>query len=118
MVPVAKATAKWRSAFTKDPFDVPLDTRGTMYDGMQITKPADLVKSLTSRPLPLLRNFTENLMAYAIGRRMEDHDQTTIRAIVREAEKDGYRMSAFISGVVKSPAFRTMRAEAVTEGQN
>ena len=27
MVPVAKAAAKWRSAFSKDPFDVPLDEK-------------------------------------------------------------------------------------------
>jgi hypothetical protein len=94
---------------------MPLDTRGTMYDGMPVTSPSDLNKSLLSRPLPLARNFTENLMAYAIGRRVEDYDQPSIRAIVRDAEANGYKMSSFIMGVVKSPAFRSKRAEAVTE---
>ncbi len=45
-------------------------------------------------------------MAYALGRRIEYYDQPTIRQIVREAEQDGYRMSSFFIGVVKSDAFR------------
>ncbi|HEU4997125.1 MAG TPA: DUF1592 domain-containing protein [Gemmatimonadaceae bacterium] len=101
-------TGKWR--FREN--GMPLDTKGTMYDGTPVTSPSDLTRSLLSRPLPLLRSFTENLMAYAIGRRVEDYDQPAIRTIVRDAEKDGYRMSAFISGVVRSPAFRSKRAEA------
>jgi hypothetical protein len=102
-------TGKWRYREN----GVPLDTRSKMYDGTPITTPADLRTSLLSRPLPLMRSFTENLMAYAIGRRMEDYDQPTIRAIVRDAEANGYRMSSFILGVVNSPAFRSKRAESV-----
>jgi hypothetical protein len=47
-----------------------------------------------------------------VGRRVEDYDQPAIRAISVAAEKDGYRMSAFIKSVVKSPAFRSRRVEA------
>ena len=100
-------TGRWR--FREN--GAPLDTRGTMYDGMAVSTPADLTRSLVSRPIPLLRAFTENLMAYAVGRRVEDHDQPTIRAIVRDAERDGYAMSSFISGVVNSPAFRMRRVD-------
>ena len=104
-------TAKWRIREN----GVPLDTRGTMYDGLAVSSPSDLLRSLMSRPLPLLRAFTENLMSYAVGRRIEDYDQPTVRAIVADAEKNGYKMSSFIMGVVKSPAFRTMRAEPVAD---
>jgi hypothetical protein len=41
---------------------------------------------------------------------VEYYDQPTIRAIAREAESDGYRMSDFILGVVKSDAFRMKKA--------
>jgi hypothetical protein len=95
-----------------------LDTRGTMYDGVQITSPADLRKSLLSRPIPLVRSFTENLMAYALGRRVEDYDQPTIRSIARLAESNGYRMSSFIQGVVNSPAFRSKKADVATDTQD
>ena len=101
-------TGKWRYREN----GAPLDTRGTMYDGMAVSTPPDLVRSLVSRPIPLMRAFAENLMAYAIGRRVEDYDQPTIRAIVRAAEREGYVMSSFISGVVHSPAFRMKRVDA------
>ena len=87
----------------------PLDTRGTFYDGTEISTPAHLVDVLTKRPLPLVRNFTSHLLAYAVGRRMEYYDGPAIREIARRAEADGYRMSAFIQGVVQSDAFRMAR---------
>ena len=95
-----------------------LDTRGNLYDGTPINTTADLTKALLKRPLPLMRNFTENLMAYAIGRRVEDHDMTTVRAIVRDAAKQNYRMSAFVMGVVNSKAFQTKRAEPIAADDN
>jgi hypothetical protein len=61
-----------------------------------------------------MRTFTENLMAYALGRRLEDADQTTVRAIARDAAASNYRFSSFVMGVVNSPAFRMRRAELAT----
>jgi hypothetical protein len=91
-----------------------LDTRGQLYDGNQISTPGELTRALMARPVPLMRNFTENLMAYALGRRVEEYDQPTVRAVVRDAEKKGYRFSAFVMGVVNSKAFRSKRAESVS----
>jgi hypothetical protein len=59
-----------------------------------------------------VRTFTENLLAYALGRRAEYFDQPAIRAITRAAAAENYRMSSFILGIVKSDAFRMKRAEA------
>ena len=110
-------TGKWRTRENGSP----LDTRGELYDGTPIAGPADLRRALLNRPVPLIRTFTENLLAYAIGRRVEYFDQPTVRAIARAAEADGYRISAFILGVVKSDAFRMQRANAIvqqgTQGQ-
>ena len=92
-----------------------LDTRGQMYDGTAITSPADLTKALLRRPIPLVRSFAENLMAYALGRRVEDYDQPTVRAIAANAEANGYKMSSFILGVVKSNAFQYKRADVVAD---
>ena len=100
-------TAKWRLREN----GVGLDTRGEFYDGTMISTPGQLAAVLGKRPVPVMRTLTENLMAYAIGRRMEYYDQPTIRRIVSEAEDDGeYRMSALILGVVGSDAFRMKRA--------
>ena len=99
-------TGKWRSLEN----GVPLDTRGDFYDGTPVTSPAELSAVLLKRPLPLVRNFTENIMAYALGRRVEHYDQPTIREIVRHAEPDDYRISSVVLGVVSSDAFRMKRA--------
>ena len=94
---------------------MPLDTRGELYDGTPVTSPDDLRQALLERPIPLVRTFTENLMAYALGRRIEYYDKPRVRAIARAARENDYRMSSFILGVVKSPAFRMSRTEPVVE---
>jgi hypothetical protein len=87
-----------------------LDTRGDFYDGTPVTNLTQLVDALMKRPTPLVRTFTENLMAYAIGRKVEYFDQPTIRAITKDAASNNYRMESFILGVVKSDAFQMKRA--------
>jgi len=89
---------------------MPLDTRGDFYDGTPVTNPAELQAALMKRPVPLVRNFTLNLMAYAVGRRMEYYDMPTIRRIASDAAAKGYRFSEFVNGVVMSDAFRAKRA--------
>jgi hypothetical protein len=100
-------TARWRTREN----GMPLDTAGDFYDGTKITSLPELTATLMKRPTPLVRTFTENLMAYALGRRLEYFDQPTIRAIARAAEPGNYKMSSFILGVVKSDAFRMRRVE-------
>jgi hypothetical protein len=91
----------------------PLDTRGELYDGTPVASPVDLQEALLRRPIPLIRTFTENLMAYALGRRVEYYDQPRLRTIVRDAEANGYRMSSFILGIVASEAFQMQTAGTV-----
>jgi hypothetical protein len=50
------------------------------------------------------------MMAYALGRRVEYYDMPSVRQITEDAAEDEYRLSAFVLGVVNSPAFRTSRA--------
>jgi len=52
------------------------------------------------------RALTTRLMMYALGRELEYFDMPQVRAIVRRAAKDNYRLSAIVSGVVTSDAFR------------
>jgi len=93
----------------------PLDTRGEMYDGTPLSNPAELVEALLKRPTPLVRTFTLNLMAYAMGRRVEYTDQPALRRVVKAAEEDGFKMSSFIMAVVNSEPFLMKRAVAVAE---
>ena len=88
-----------------------LDTRGVFYDGTPVSTPRELVNALLARPVPLVRTFTENLLTFAIGRRVEHFDQPTIRAITRAAEANDYRMASFVMGVVGSDAFQRKRGQ-------
>ena len=86
-----------------------LDTRGDFYDGTPVSNPAELRAALLKRPEPLIRTFTGNLMAYALGRRVEYYDGPTIRRIATEASAGGYKFGDVVLGVVSSDAFRTRR---------
>ncbi len=93
----------------------PVDAASTFYDGTPLTGPADLQRALDGRSPALVRTFTENLMTFALGRRLEYTDMPTVRAIVRQAHGAGDTMSAFVLGIVKSPAFRMKSADVDTE---
>ena len=99
-------------------FGSPLDTKGDFYDGTPVSTPTELINALLKRPTPLVRTFTENLMAYALGRRVEYFDQPTIRQIAKKAEADNYRMSSFILGVIKSDPFRMKQVAAETTDES
>jgi hypothetical protein len=100
-------TGKWRIRENGEP----LDTRGQLWDGTPLESPADLRKALLGFPELLVRNFAENLMAYALGRRVESYDMPTIRSIARQAAAKDYRLSSFVHAVVNSPAFQMQKAE-------
>jgi len=91
----------------------PIDSGGTLYDGSEIRGPAGLRQALLKRSDVVLSSFTESLMTYAVGRRVEPFDMPTIRQIVTDAKKSDYRMSSFIMGVINSSAFQMSRADAV-----
>ena len=108
-------TGRWRLRENGNP----IDTRGDFYDGTPVSEPVELINALLKRPIPLVRNFTENLMAFALGRRVEHYDQPVVREISKNAEKDDYRLSSFIMGIIQSDAFQMKRAalDSTAEGE-
>ncbi|MDX1392737.1 MAG: DUF1592 domain-containing protein [Gemmatimonadota bacterium] len=107
-------TGRWR---IKDEGS-PVDPVGELYDGSPINGPQSLRTALLSRPEPMIRNFTGALMSYALGRRIEYYDMPTIRQIARDAEAQGNRMTAFVLGVVQSPAFRMSQVPVVADDED
>jgi hypothetical protein len=98
-----------------------IDPAGELYDGTAIAGPAGVRDALLKRQDVVMRSFTESLMTYALGRRLDASDMPTVRAIVREAARQDHRVSAFLMGVIASPAFQ-MRAlgdaDRITAGQH
>jgi hypothetical protein len=89
-----------------------VDTKGELYDGTPLAGSADLRAALLARSDVIVTHFTERLLSYALGRRVEYYDMPAIRKIVREAKATDYRLSSLILGVVRSAVFRTALAEA------
>jgi hypothetical protein len=101
------ATGAWRA---KDN-GVAIDSNGDLYDGTRMEGPVGLRAALLRHSDLIKLSFTESLMTYALGRRVEPFDLPTVRRIVADAGRQGDRLSAFILGVVKSPAFQMGRVE-------
>ncbi len=101
------ATGAWRA---KDN-GVAIDATADLYDGRRMTGPAGLRDALMSHQDLVVRNFTQQLMTYALGRRLTYRDMPAVRTIVRSASSAGNRMSAFVTGVVTSDTFRMSRKE-------
>jgi hypothetical protein len=100
------ATGAWR---IKDSGN-PIDSTGDLYDGTKMAGPVGLRNALLKHRDTIILSFTERLMTFALGRRVEFYDMPTVRAIVREAKQNDYRFSSFISGVANSAAFRMSTA--------
>ncbi len=52
------------------------------------------------------RGVTEKLMMYAVNRQLEYFDMPQVRAVVRGAAKDNYKLSSIVLGIVNTDAFR------------
>jgi len=91
-----------------------VDPVGNLYDGMKMEGPAGLRAALLKHQDMFFTSFTESLMTYALGRRIEYYDMPAIRKIIKDAAKDNNRFSAFVLGIANSRAFQMSRAEDIT----
>ena len=92
---------------------VTVDPAGVLFDGTALDGPISLRSALLKHQDVIMLSFTESLMTYALGRRVESYDMPAVRAIVRDAKRNNYKFSSFITGVANSAAFRMGRVAAV-----
>ena len=103
--------------FALEPFDaigrartedggVPIDPHSEMYDGAPVDGPSDVRTFLIKHQDQYLRNVTQNLMTFALGRGMEYDDMPEMRRILHTAANDGYRLRSLIEAVAMSDLFR------------
>jgi hypothetical protein len=101
------AIGQWR---TVTEANTPLDASGSLPDGTKFDGVAGLKKVLLDHSDLFVSTLTGKLMTYGLGRGLEFYDAPTIRGIVRDAEKDNYRISTLIEGIVKSVPFQMRRS--------
>jgi hypothetical protein len=102
------AIGRWRDVDTVA--EAPINAKTVLPSGRPVDGPAELRQELfhlsTPGPDQFAQALTEKLMMYALGRELEYFDMPQVRAIVRKAANDDFRLSAIVAGMVTSDAFR------------
>ncbi|MBM4409254.1 MAG: DUF1585 domain-containing protein, partial [Chloroflexi bacterium] len=89
----------------------PIDATGSLPDGTTFDGITELRSALVQKPERFVTTFVERLLTYALGRGLEPYDMPTVRAIVREAAPDGYRLQTILMSVARSYPFQMRRAD-------
>jgi hypothetical protein len=103
------AIGQWRTMDSEA--NVPIDASTVLPTGVAINGAVELRAQLLARPDVFARTVTERLLMYAVNRQLEYFDMPQVRAIVRAAEKENYKLSSIVSGIVNSDAFRKQGSE-------
>ena len=75
-------------------------------------RPGRPSRGAAAAPEQFVQTFTEGLLTYATGRKLEFYDMPTVRKIVRGAARSDYRFSTIVQAVVRSDQFRMRRVPA------
>ncbi len=105
------ATGVWR---TNDGY-ADIDATGDLPDGRTFNGPKELRTILLERSDDFRKCFAERLLTYSLGRGLEYFDECAIHQIAEQGEVQGDKASAYILGIVNSPAFRQRGKTALPE---
>lgn len=96
------AVGAWRTMDGK----FPIESSGTLPDGRTFSGSRELKAILKGQSDQFVRNVTEKLLTYSLGRGLERFDRPTVDAISRQVAANNYRFSSLVLEVVKSAPFR------------
>lgn len=102
---------RWRG---KDQ-DQPIDAAGKLGDGRPFKGIEELKTLLLSRKDDFTRCYVERMLTYALGRKLELSDATTVKQITRAVAQDDYKFSRVVVEVAKSYPFRHRRVREPAE---
>lgn len=100
------AIGRWRDDEKKQP----IDASGTLVRGQAFANLAEL-RGILARDMgdQFVKNLSENMLTYALGRGMEYSDKPTIDEIIRRAKTAEYRFQDIVLAVCESVPFQKMR---------
>ncbi len=96
------ALGQWRDAEN----GVRVDAKVVLPDGREIDGVAGLEKLIAQSPKMFVQTVTKKLMIFAIGRGLEENENPALREIVTGAQKNDFRFSSLILGIVNSQPFQ------------
>jgi len=110
------AVGEWRER--ERDTGVAIDPTGRLAIGQEVSNPVNLRAAISSEPDKFVQTIVQNLMTFALGRRVEYEDMPAVRAIVRESKAQGYTFESIAIGVAKSAPFRMRTAVEIAPGDN
>ena len=99
------AIGQWRETDAGAPIDATIE-----WADRTIDSPRALREALAGKGTAFVRTVAEKLLTYALGRGVQYYDAPTVRQLVRDLQRDGYRWSSLLLGVAESAPFRMRRA--------
>ena len=103
------AVGRWRM---RSESNDAIDASGVLPDGTSFEGPEGMRRALLREPQRFVATVTEKLLTYALGRNVESYDMPAVRAIVRDAERNDYRFSSIVLGIVRSTPFQMRMSQS------
>jgi hypothetical protein len=101
------AIGKWR---TKSEAGTPIDASAALAGSAPFDGPEGLRALLLDRREQFVGTVIQKMLAYALGRGLDDYDLPAVRKIRRESASRDYRWSSIISGIVRSTPFQMRKS--------
>ena len=95
------AIGRWRSEIGGRP----VDASGVLSDGAKFSGPVELKQHILLGKQEFVRNLTDKMLGFALGRGLEEYDRPSIRHISQAVAQDGFRSGTLIREIVKSYPF-------------
>jgi hypothetical protein len=84
-----------------------IDASGGLPGGVEFDGPPELIAILkTARRQQFSRCLAEKMLTYALGRGLESYDRCAVDKIIEGLEKNDYKFSALVTGIVQSEPFQ------------
>jgi len=86
-----------------------VNATGVLPGGRELNGIVELKEVLLEQKSQFVRNLTEQMLIYALGRELTFEDRPAVARIVERLEKNDYQMQALIYGIVESYPFQYQR---------
>ena len=97
------AVGRWRDEYTSG---LEIDSSGELLGKLKFRDVIELKDELLQHPELFMRAFSEHLLSYALGRKLDVRDEPTVDAILSRVMEDRGQFTTVIREIVMSDAFR------------
>lgn len=97
------AVGRWRDQYSSG---LAIDASGKLMGGKQFNNIQQLKDILLENPEWFIRAFSEHMLSYAIGRKLELTDESAVDQIVHRAVAHRGQFTSIVREIVHSPPFR------------